>query len=73
MTTSNIRSILMKSITDLNLGKITIAQARAVTKQASAVNQSLRFDLENKRENIKLMRAMSAKDYKEYKVKALKL
>ena len=64
---------MVQAMIDLRTGKITTSQARALTKQASIINQALRFDIENKRENIKLMKALSAKDYKEYKAKALKL
>ena len=73
MTSKNVRAKLMTTMDELHCGRITTKEARVMVKAASAVNQSLRFDIENKRENIKLMKATKKTAYKDLAVKPLKL
>ncbi len=68
---SNVRVILLDTLTGLRNMSIDVKTANAITKTASAINQSFRFDIENKRENIKLMKATASKNWKDIKSKSL--
>jgi len=57
----------------LSNGTIGVKEAREMTRAASTINQSLRFDIENKRENIKLMKATKKKVLLDNGPKALKI
>lgn len=70
-TTSQLRNDLFKDMKDLRDGKVDVKTSRQLTKVASAINQSLRFDIENKRENIRLMKATASKKYKDVAPKPL--
>ena len=73
MNSKQLRFNLTNTMRRLNTGDASIREAREMTKAASAINQSLRFDIENKRENIKLMKALGKKSYKDIAPTALKL
>lgn len=72
-STKNIREILFKQMKDLQSGSICIREARETNRTAKQINNSLRLDIENKRENIKLMKALNKKKYSELDAKPLKL
>ena len=73
MTTKHLRQSLLLDMKALRTKQITVSEARVLTKQASTINQSLRFDLENKRENIRLMKALSKKEYNDLTLTALQI
>lgn len=72
-TTNDLRKNLLKDLECLRMGRMDIKTARAISEHAKQINTSLRYDIENKRENIKLMKATSSKKYKELNVESLKL
>lgn len=72
-TTNDLRKNLLKDLECLRKGGMDIKTIRAISEHAKQINTSLRYDIENKRENIKLMKATSSKKYKELNVESLKL
>jgi len=73
MDSAKLRGSLMTTMKKLSNGTIGVKEAREMTRAASTINQSLRFDIENKRENIKLMKATKKKVLLDNGPKALKI
>lgn len=72
-TTKDLRKILFKEMMDLRCNRVTPRHAKQTTKIASQIIYSLRVDIENKRENIKIMKALSKNKFKDRDVKPLEI
>ena len=72
-TTSSMRKILFSQMRKLQKGTICIREARETNRTAKQINNALRLDIENKRENIKVMKATKAKRLADIAPKSLKI
>jgi len=56
-TSSNLRAIMFDTLTKVTSGLIDVKHSNAASKAASTINQSLRFDIEKERLDLKKLKS----------------